>query len=206
MNKNELKIFVPHSEKLDSSLAVSAERDTLDSWREVAALVESSEVRKRAEEFVKRCERMGAFRTDPGCEVDLLDDNRVMFDWNNGKIPILTAMVSEETVTFVAKFADGKAAGDDSTSTMLTLRAVLSRLVEEIGDLAWQNMQTIPSATGMRDVWENWLVSLSRVTSGKEVDERPSSFLRRTARFQSTQQTAVSRVRTSRKQAYMLPN
>ena len=205
MKKNELRIFVPSSVKTDSSLVDNAQKNALDTWAEVSTLMDDAKVRKRAEEFVKRCKGLGAFRTDPGCEVDLLDDNRVMFDWNNGKFPILTALVSEDTITFVAKFAEGKTAGEDSTSTMVALKAVLSRLVEEIGDSAWQNMQVIRPVTEMIPVG-NWLVLSSRATSGEEMGEQLFSSLRKTGNFQSTPQAAVSLARTSKKQAYMLPN
>lgn len=121
-------------------------KDTMASWAEIGHTL-SPTVLELAEEFVSACERKGAFYCDPGCYVDFIEDDQVMFDWNNGQLPIFTVLIGSDhpQVVFVGKFKEGKITGE--TTNLELLEAPLERLVKEIGNPVWTTAFSPDSST-----------------------------------------------------------
>ncbi len=111
-------------------------KETLVSWAEVGPTLSPS-TQELAEKFVYTCERKGLFYCDPGCRIDGIDDDQIMFDWNNGQFPIFTVLIGSDhpPVVFVGKFKEGKITGE--TTTLELLESPLDRLVQEIGNPLW---------------------------------------------------------------------
>ena len=118
---------------------------TLASWREVEPSL-GSDARDLARSFVALCEQCSAFLCDPGCSVDVDDDGDVIFDWNNGTVPMFSAAITADLkIIHVGKFnAGAKVTGEDVS--LRSVKEPLKRLVEELGNFSWN---TIASS----DLW-----------------------------------------------------
>ena len=101
-------------------------------WDAIAAHL-SEEVRGLAEEFAALCERMGALNCGSGCAVDDMGDDGVLFDWNDGQLPVLSVMISPgPQVSYAGKFkTGGRVSGTDSNLSLVA--QVLTRMMEECG-------------------------------------------------------------------------
>ena len=109
---------------------------TLAPWKELKSSL-PRETLSMASAFVALCEKYGAFNGDPNCNVDLVDDGQVMFDWNNGKLPVFTVMIAPgPRVIYVGRFAEGKVTGDENS--LISVEAPLQRLVSTIGMNKWR--------------------------------------------------------------------
>ena len=110
----------------------------LAAWEEIAPSLPPS-TRLLAKDVVDLCERYRAFSTNPACDVGLIDDDCIMFDWNNGNYPILTLVVTpERTIIYVGKSRDGKTTGE--TDNLNFVKMLLSELVREIGNPTWPTL------------------------------------------------------------------
>ena len=104
-------------------------------WDAIAAHV-SEEVRSLAEEFTALCERIGVLNCGSGCAVDDMGSDGVLFDWNDGHLPILSVMIrSGPQVVYSGKFKNGgRVSGTDSDLSFVA--QALTRMMEEWG---WPN-------------------------------------------------------------------
>ena len=119
-----------------SAAALVAHNETRESWVEIAPTL-SSTTFDLAQQFISACVRKGAFYCDPGCHVDLIGDDQVMFDWNNGQVPIFTVLIGPDPprIVFVGKFKKGKIKGETTNPELLD--AHLDTLMKEIGNPLW---------------------------------------------------------------------
>ena len=45
-------------------------------------------------DFMALCQKVNAFHCDLECNIDLMDEDSVMFDWNDGTLPMFTALIT----------------------------------------------------------------------------------------------------------------
>ena len=103
-------------------------------WQELSGFVEGY-VREQGSEFIAMCNELGIFESLSGCDVDLLDDGHLIFDWNDGERPILTVVVRlDRQVVYSGRFKSGDVSGRDTH--VRSIRAVLQRLMDESGRTA----------------------------------------------------------------------
>lgn len=121
-------------------------KETLEVWKEIAPTL-SSATRELAQKFVDTCERKGAFYCAPQCHVDVIEDDQVMFDWNNGQFPIFTVLIGSDypQVSLVGKFEEGKVTSE--AASLEFLEPPLDKLVKEIGNPAWTTTFSLDSLT-----------------------------------------------------------
>ncbi len=108
--------------------------DALASWEEVKPLL-PDKVRHMAGDFVKLCQQTHAFHSNLECNIDLVDEDSVMFDWNDGTLPMFTALITPNPmIFFVGRFKDGTVKGENSTLDLAekNLRYFVNRLGNEI--------------------------------------------------------------------------
>ena len=146
-----------------TSLLEQRRRNALAAWEELAPSL-SRETRELAQAFVELCEECGAFLCQPGCHIDLVDEDQIMFDWNTGSLPVFTVLITDgPRVAHVGRFRDGKETGERSTLDSVT--GPLMMFVKEAGPTTWR---TIAS----RD-------SLLSVGSAREARTRVPVYIRR---------------------------
>ena len=138
-------------ERKQREAAEERRQETIASWDEIAPTLSPSTL-ELAEEFVSVCEEKGAFYCDPGCHVDFIDDDQVMFDWNNGQLPIFTVLIGSDhpQVAFVGKFKKGEITGE--VTNLEFLEDPLDRLVKEIGNRTWTPTSSPDSSTRIVNV------------------------------------------------------
>ena len=109
-----------------------AAREAVAEWEAVAPELPDA-VRRLGEEFVSFCKPHEAFSCRPGCVVDRLEDGSVLFDWNDGKRPILSVMITPSaSIAFAARFKNGgKVSGEDFD--LAHVEKYLWRMMEECG-------------------------------------------------------------------------
>ena len=119
-------LSIPIPRETDPGDAARAE------WDAIAEQV-SEEVRGLAEEFTALCERVGALDCGSGCSVDDMGSDGVLFDWNDGRLPILSVMISSgPQVVYSGKFKDGgRVSGADPDLSFVA--HALTRMMEECG-------------------------------------------------------------------------
>ena len=108
----------------------------LASWKDVKYIL-PAKVRNIGCDFVDLCQEHHAFHCDPECNIDIVDEDSVMFDWNNGALPIFTALITPSpSITFVGSFEYGKVKGE--ASNLDSVRVNLIHFVNEIGSEIWE--------------------------------------------------------------------
>ena len=108
--------------------------DALASWEAVKPLL-PDKVRQMAGDFVKLCQQTHAFHSNLGCNIDLVHEDSVMFDWNDGTLPMFTALITPNPmIVFVGRFKDGTVKGENSTLDLAeeNLRYFVNKLGNEI--------------------------------------------------------------------------
>ena len=127
---------LPEPSPIGVSIPIPGETDLGDAaraeWDAIAAHV-SEEVRSLAEEFTALCERIGALNCGSGCSVDDMGSDGVLFDWNDGRLPILSVMISSgPQVVYSGKFKNGgRVSGTDYDLSFVA--KALTRMMEECG-------------------------------------------------------------------------
>lgn len=102
----------------------------LEDWNEIASNL-PDETRSMAESFVSLCINLGAFDCEPRCYVDTVEDGHVMFDWNNGELPLFTVVITPKpSVVYVGKFNEGKVSGEDHD--VHAVRAPIERFLRQL--------------------------------------------------------------------------
>ena len=121
-------------------LRESAEKrcaDALTSWEEVEPLLQG-EIRRMACDFMVLCQKVRAFHCDLECNIDLMDEDSVMFDWNDGTLPMFTALITHgPKIVFVGSFEYGSVKGENSTLDAVSVNLI--HFVKEIGSEIWEN-------------------------------------------------------------------
>ena len=126
----------PEPSSIGVSIPIPRETELRDAaraeWDAIAAHV-SEEVRSLAEEFTALCERIGVLNCGSGCAVDDMGSDGVLFDWNDGHLPILSVMIrSGPQVVYSGKFKNGgRVSGTDSDLSFVA--QALTRMMEECG-------------------------------------------------------------------------
>ena len=127
-----------------TSLLEQRRGNALAAWEELAPSL-SRETREFAQSFVDLCEECGAFLCQPGCHIDLVDDDQIMFDWNTGKLPVFTVLITDgPRVAHVGRFRDGKETGERSTLDSVT--GPLMLFVKEAGPTTWPTIASRDSS------------------------------------------------------------
>ena len=145
---------------------------TMESWEEIAPSL-PLEMRELARGFVELCGKCNAFYSDPACQVDVVEEGQVMFDWNNGRLPVFTVLITDEPlVVHVGRLADGKVRG--SAPDLGRVGMPLRRFVQEIGKKTCQKTVASPDSS-------------LRVTRASPEDSPPSTRLRVISDSQSSQ-------------------
>ncbi len=110
--------------------------NAMASWEEVKSLLEE-EAYKMADDFVYLCQQYYAFHCDIECSIDIVNEDSVMFDWNDGTLPAFTALITPgPSISFVGGFEYGTVKG--KTSTLSVLKANLIHFVKEVGSEIWE--------------------------------------------------------------------
>ena len=118
--------------------------DALASWKEIKDSL-SPELRQLCQDFVSRCDRIGALYCPPGCDVSLSEDGTVMFDWNDGTLPMFTVLMTPSLEVVDATLSDeGKASGRHSGFVYANLH--LEQFMMERGADLWSTFY-------LRDSW-----------------------------------------------------
>ena len=122
----EFPVYVPESP------TVAPVEDAVVDWNSIAPEL-PVDVRSFAQEFVALCERLGALHCGSGCAVDNMGDDGVLFDWNDGRLPVLSVLITPGLrVVYVGKFKDGgQVSGDDPSLSFVD--RLLVRMMEECG-------------------------------------------------------------------------
>jgi len=86
-NTNEYPtFFTPNSQSYTGALEM---------WEEAQKLLPPATL-ELAQEFVDFCIGEGAFLSEPACHIEALDEGRVIFDWNDGTLPVFTVLITEQ--------------------------------------------------------------------------------------------------------------
>ena len=182
MNKTYVpsRISLPSQSEQLVSFFVSASvedrrKETIEAWDEIAPTL-SSATRELAQQFVDLCKEKGAFSCDPMCHIDDMECDQIMFDWNNGQLPIFSVLIGPDPplIAFAGQFLDGEITGEMSTFDLL--EAPLDKLTKEIGTSLWTTPSLHDSST-----------LIASVT--KEVDEPHSTLHTPTGSYLSSPQT-----------------
>ena len=122
-------VYVPES---PTAAQVAPAADTVADWNSIAPEL-PVDVRSFAQEFVSLCERLGALHCGSGCTVDNMGDDGVLFDWNDGRLPVLSVLITPGLrVVYVGRFKDGgQVSGDDPGLSFVD--RLLVRMMEECG-------------------------------------------------------------------------
>ena len=124
------------SSAIGMSIPIPRETESRDAarteWDAIAANM-PEDVRDLAEEFISLCERIGALNCGSGCVVDDMGSDGVLFDWNDGHLPILSIMIgSGSKIAYSGKFkGGGRVSGTDFDLSFVT--QALTRMMEECG-------------------------------------------------------------------------
>ena len=106
--------------------------DAVADWNSIAPEL-PVDVRSMAQEFVALCERLGALHCGSGCAVDNMGEDGVLFDWNDGRLPILSVLITPGLrVVYVGRFTDGGQVSGDDPSLSFVDRPLV-RMMEECG-------------------------------------------------------------------------
>ena len=91
-----------------------------------------------ASDFVALCQKAHAFHCDLGCNIDLVDEDSVMFDWNDGTLPMFTALITHSPrIVFVGSFEYGSVKGENKTLDAVAVNLI--HFVKELGSEIWEN-------------------------------------------------------------------
>ena len=128
-SNSELSIF-PFDTRTDAQ-ELAAEVAMAD-WAAIAPEL-SAPVRELANQFVALCTRLGALTCRPGCVLDALEGDSVLFDWNDGHRPILSVMItSRARAAFAGRFKNGgKVSGEEPD--LVHVEKHLQRMMHECG-------------------------------------------------------------------------
>ena len=120
------------------SLLEQRRRTALTAWEELAPSL-SRETRELAQAFVELCDECDALFCQPGCHIDLVDEDQIMFDWNTGELPVFTVLITDgPRVAHVGRFRDGKETGE--RSTLDSVMGSLMMFVKEAGPKTWRTI------------------------------------------------------------------
>ena len=124
---------------------LDAEQELLDEWAESRGEVTSQSQRQFADAIVELCRRRGVLDSDPPGAICVMEDGSVMFDWNDGTLPMLTIVVTPKpSFAYAGRFISGKCRGEDEAS-LEVLDAALMRFVRERGTRVCQVNATLGS-------------------------------------------------------------
>lgn len=139
------------------------------------------ETKLMAHQFIDICNRHKIFNSDLECKVSSMWKGDIMFDWNNGEIPVLTTVISSSSPKFVfsVKLRDKKLSGEDETIDFAD--PVIAEFAKELGIKKCQNSTTLDS--------------LSKRANGKERVASQASIhqIKRYGSLSSVQQNANAR-------------
>ena len=117
--------------------------EALEEWKEIRTML-SPQLAQQVEDFVQLSDESGVYFCSPGCSVDLLEDGSVMFDWNDGTLPIFTVMITVNMeVVHVGHFADGKIKGEGRGLSIVGMH--LERFVREREGNPWNIIVSLDS-------------------------------------------------------------
>ena len=110
--------------------------DALASWEAVKPLL-PDKVRQMAGDLVKLCQQTHAFHSNLECNIDLVHEDSVMFDWNDGTLPMFTVLITPNPmIVFVGRFQDGTVKGENSTLDLAETN--LRYFVNKLGNEIWK--------------------------------------------------------------------
>ena len=131
-------------ESTDEVATSEAYQATLEAWEEIGQTL-PRDMKTLAQQFVDMCEEFGAFHCRVACEVDTADDDEIMFDWNNGELPIFTVVIAEgPRLVYAGRFSVGIVKGE--VTELSLLESPLRKLVQEIGLKKWTTSATQDSS------------------------------------------------------------
>lgn len=114
-------------------------------WNKIAEQVPEG-AREIAEEFIELCENTGALGCKSGCTIDDIGKDGIIFDWNDGELPVLSVMIGPGSeVVYSARFKDGnRISGTDSHLEFV--KPVLIRMIREWGNLRYKSPMHVLSS------------------------------------------------------------
>ena len=124
-------------------------KEAMEMWDEAKKDLPQGTV-ELAQPFVDYCIQVGAFVFNPGCHIEALDSGRVIFDWNNGQLPVFTVIISER-IGFVFSGISSKTEEKGTASDLKEVTGLLPEFVET-GQQLWPKHVLLDSSLKRKSV------------------------------------------------------
>lgn len=144
MKKTRLEMLVPRGESyvvsslqrmtfdFEGPLSIPLPPEFQESWDEIKRDLNQPMI-ELSEKFIEICQRTGAISSDPPCAVHLIDEGRIMFNWEAKGRLHFTVMITEEgsglEVAYAGRFGTDKFHGVDNS--LLFIDAPLRKISTE---------------------------------------------------------------------------
>lgn len=124
---------LPSTPVQHGSQTVSTELGTVTAeWKEIASSVPDW-MRIQCGSFINTCRELGVFESVSDCDVGMLEDGHVIFDWNTGNLPMFTVIFwTDRRIVYAATFGNGDRISSNDAD-MASLREPLARMIREKG-------------------------------------------------------------------------